>query len=219
MKHLNVCILILVSFSLLTSNAGVAEPTHPNEVGLYTTADGSGGTGTYVMGEPVDVYLVLTKPTDVNHGDQPFNVITGLELQLKFSPAPNNDLFLVNTELPPGSVDIGEIKDINTGILDFIVGIPDSEAVEVVDAAALLVRLTFLNFSSEVIKVSLGPTEGGWSIPGQMAFLGGMVPHTPYELLPMYSMGGSHEAPVFEFNGSAVAVESESFGSVKAMYR
>ena len=35
----------------------------------------------------------------------------------------------------------------------------------------------------------------------------------------MYSMGGSHEAPVFVFNGEAVAVENESFGSVKALYR
>ena len=53
MKHLNVCVLFLIAFSLFTSNASVAEPTHPNEVGLYTTTDGSGGTGTYVIGEPV----------------------------------------------------------------------------------------------------------------------------------------------------------------------
>ena len=52
-----------------------------------------------------------------------------------------------------------------------------------------------------------------------MAFLGGDVPLPPYSLLAMYSMGGSHEAGVIEFNGEAVAVESASFGTVKALYR
>ena len=55
--------------------------------------------------------------------------------------------------------------------------------------------------------------------PGQMAFLGGYEPAPPYSLLPMYSIGGSHDAPVFIFNGEAVDVESESFGTVKALYR
>jgi hypothetical protein len=32
-------------------------------------------------------------------------------------------------------------------------------------------------------------------------------------------MGGSHDAPVFLFEGIAIAVEEESFGSVKALYR
>ena len=219
MKLQNACVLFVIVFSLLTVAAVLAEPTHSNEVGLYTTTDGLGGTGTFVMGEPVDVYLVLTKPEDVTNGNVPFNVVTGLEMSLYFSPAPNNDLILLNTELPPGSIDIGLEKDINSGELGFVVGIPNTSAVVVVDEAAMLIRLTFLNLNSGVTQVSAGPYLGGISIPGHMAFLGGVGPMPPYVMLPMYSMGGSHEAPVFEFNGSAVAVESESFGSVKAMYR
>ena len=30
---------------LLVAGAGIAEPTHPNEVGLYMTNDGLGATG------------------------------------------------------------------------------------------------------------------------------------------------------------------------------
>jgi hypothetical protein len=37
--------------------------------------------------------------------------------------------------------------------------------------------------------------------------------------IAMYPISGSHEAPVFVFNGVAVPVEEESFGSVKALYR
>ena len=45
-----------------------------------------------------------------------------------------------------------------------------------------------------------------------MAFMGGELPDYPSVLLPMYSMGGSHDAVVFEFNGEAVVVETESVG-------
>ena len=38
-------------------------------------------------------------------------------------------------------------------------------------------------------------------------------------LLIMHSMGGSHDAPVFLFEEEAVAVENETVGSVKALYR
>ena len=38
-------------------------------------------------------------------------------------------------------------------------------------------------------------------------------------LLIMYSMGASHDAPVFHFEGEAVAVENDTFGSVKALFR
>jgi hypothetical protein len=35
----------------------------------------------------------------------------------------------------------------------------------------------------------------------------------------MHPVSGSHDAPVFLFNGEAVTVESDTFGSVKALYR
>lgn len=44
----------IVSLALLISCVVFAEPTHPNEVGLYTTPDGYGETGTFIMGVPVE---------------------------------------------------------------------------------------------------------------------------------------------------------------------
>jgi len=218
MKKLIFPVFAIAVLSLVAPNPGTAEPTHPNEVGLYTNEDGTGATGTFVVGVPVDVYLVLTRPTDVENGHVPFNVVTGLELQLHFDPAPN-DLIVLNTVLPPGSIDIGRYKDITTGILEFVVGIPNVSAISVIDEAAMLVRFTFLKLSPETTEVTLWPLPDNASIPGEMAFLGGDVPSPPYSLLAMYSMGGSHEAGVFVFNGEAVAVESASFGTVKALYR
>ena len=219
MKNLVNVIIMISTLSLLAHGTGIAEPTHPNEVGLSTTNDGTGATGTYLVGTPVDVYLVLTKPIDVENGGVPFNVITGLELSLHFSPVPNNDLLLLDTVITPGSIDVGLSKDINSGILDFVVGIPDREAISVVDEAATLIKFTFLNLSPQITEVTLHPNSDVQSISGEMAFLGGEIPHTPYSLLAMYSMGGSHDASVFNFNGQAVVVESASFGSVKALYR
>jgi len=70
-----------------------------------------------------------------------------------------------------------------------------------------------LHLNTYPVEVTLGPPSVP-SIPGHMGFL---PPNPPIEI--MYSMGGSHEAPVFIFNGMAIPVESESFGSVKALYR
>ena len=77
-----------------------------------------------------------------------------------------------------------------------------------------------MNLGDGITEVSLGPLDDSQSIPGEMAFLGGHQSSGPdYILTIMYSMGGSHDAPVFVFNGEAVAVENESFGSVKALFR
>lgn len=219
MKNLVIAVFVFSTISLLAFGSGIAEPTHPNEVGLYANSTGTGATGTFVVGEAVEVYLVLTKPTDVVNGGAPFRVITGLELSLHFNPVPNNDLILLATEITPGSIDVGLIKDINTGFLDYVVGIPDWEAIEVVDEAATLVKFTFLNLRTDITEVTLHPTAGGQSVAGEMGFLGGQIPLPPYVLLAMYSVGGSHDAGVFKFNGEAVPVENQSFGSVKALYR
>jgi hypothetical protein len=212
--------IALTLATILAAGSGVAEPTHPNEVGLYVEPDGTGPTGTTIMGAPVDVYLVLTRPTDVDGSGEAFVSVYGFECTLTFDPVPNNDLLLLDTVLPPGSIDIGRYKDINEGFLEFIVGTTISSPVLVDNEAAVMVTFTFMNLGSGITEVSLGPIEGNQSIPGQMAFLGGPEESGhPYYLTAMYSMGGSHDAAVFAFNGEAVAVDIESFGSVKALFR
>jgi len=214
MKTVKAIVIALSVFSLLSFNIVLAEPTHNNEVGLYTNDDGTGATGTYVMEAPVDVYLVLTRPTDVENGDMPYTFIRAYELTLTFDPVPSGDLLLIDTVLPPENVDIGLRKDINGGFLDFTVGLATSASLPVTNESAVLVTLSFMNFDPGMTAISLGPTTST-SIPGQMDYIGEVVE----DIRVMYSMGGSHEAPVFMFNDEAVAVENESFGSVKALYR
>ena len=219
MKKLLLSVFAVALLPLLMAGVVLAEPTDPNEIGLYVTQDGTGPTGTTVIGTPVEVYLVLTRPTDVEGNGQPFISFAGFECLFTFNPVPSL-LILLSTELPPQSLDIGRYKDIQEGILEFIVGISNQTALPVVNESVAMAKLTFLNLDTTVTEVSLGPIQDIASIPGQMAFLGGHTPNGPgYELTPMYSMGGSHEAPVFIFNGEAVAVENESFGSVKALFR
>ena len=79
---------IAVLSLLLVAGSSIAEPTHPNEVGLYMEPfepDGTGVTGTYIVGDPVIVYLVLTRPTDTETGI-PYPTINAFECMLTFNP-------------------------------------------------------------------------------------------------------------------------------------
>ena len=125
---------------------------------------------------------------------------------------------LLDTVLPGDYLDIG-VKDFDGGYLEFICGISYGSPLPVVNEAVEMAKLTFMSLGAQVTQVFLGPIPAVQSIAGEMAFLGGQAPSIEYELLPMYSIGGSHDAAVFAFNGAAVAIETASFGSIKALYR
>jgi hypothetical protein len=211
MKTLLIAACAISAIALFMSSNASAEPTHPNEVGLYTTPDGYGATGTFNVGVPVDVYLVLTKPTDVLNGTGSYTGVIAFELRLNFNPADN--LFKLADVLPPGSINIGDNSDIIQGYLEYIVGIDYTVPLPVIDEAAVLISFQFVSFTVSPIEVTLGPTSVPF-YPGQMAFLGELD-----VVQVMHPVSGSLDAPVFIFNGAAVAVENESFGSVKALYR
>lgn len=198
--------------SMLTSYVAIAVPTHPNEVGLYTTPDGYGATGTYEIGIPVDVFLVLTKPTDMVIG-VPYSNIRGFECQLNFSPV--GGLFLLNEILPPNSINIGDNSHLGDGYLEYIVGVPDEMLVT--DESVVLIQFTFLNNNAGPVEVTLNPTSVPCN-PNEMNFVSYEFGE-PYYCTIMHPVSGSHDDPVFIFNGEAVAVEQESFGKVKALYR
>lgn len=200
----------MVVLSMLAPGTGLAEPTHPNEVGLYTNDDGTGATGIYGIGTLLEVFLVLTRPTDTLTGS-PYDTINAFECRLNFNPIGN--LFKLTEILPPLSLQIGNSDSIHEGYLEYVVGIGTDWPVT--DESVLLVEFLFLHTAPGVIEVTLGPiTNFNPSIPSHMAFQS-----VPGHLLIMYSMGGSHDAPVFLFEGEAVAVENETFGSVKALFR
>jgi hypothetical protein len=218
MKKFGMCTGLFCAMILVTWAVAVAEPTDPSEIGLYTNEDGTGATGTFVTGEPVSVYLVLTRPTDTINGGVPCTTYNGMELRMTFAPLPAGDLILMDTIFPGEYLDIG-VKDFDAGILDFIVGVSYGLPLPVVNESIAVAELVFMNLGFDRTDVFLGPIMPRQSIDGEMAFLGGQAPSIEYTLLPMYSMGGSHDAAAFEFNGAAVAIENAAFGSVKALYR
>jgi hypothetical protein len=210
-KSLSAIFAILV-LSMLTSYVAIAEPTHPNEVGLYTTPDGYGATGTFEIGTPVEVFLVLTKATDMVSG-MPYSAIRAFECTLYFNPA--GGIFLLGEVLPPGSVDIGDNNHIGDGYLEYIVGTADDWPV--INESVVLIEFTFMNTNTSVVEVTLGQSFTP-CIPGEMAFVSYEY-EEPYHCTIMHPVSGSLDAPVFIFNGEAVPLEAESFGSVKALYR
>ena len=206
MKKLQFVMVALFAISMLAPSSGTAEPTHPNEIGLYTTPDGYGETGTDLICSPIDVYLVLTKPRMNN---EPCSGITYFSCMLNFNP--QGGIFLTGNAFNGGGINLGDDSHIQSGFIEYIVEL--TNPVPTVNDAVLLVSLQFINDNLSPVEVTLGPASIP-CIPGQMDF---MQADPPCEI--MYSMGGSHDAPVFIFNGEAVAVEDESFGSVKALYR
>jgi len=208
MKKLIIFVSVILALSMFTPSTGFAEPTHPNEVGLYMTSDGLGETGTFVYGTPVTAYLVLTRPTDTETGI-PYPTINFFECQLNFNPT--GTIFWLNVIYPVDAVNIGETGNIHLGYLEYIVEF--AYDFPVTNESVELVAITFMHTHQDVIEVTLGPTSAP-GIADQMAFQS-----VDGDLRVMYSMGGCPECPVFLFEGLAIAVEDESFGSVKALYR
>ncbi len=210
MKKMLLAVIAVFSISMLAPGTGLAEPTHFNEIGLYTTTDGFGETGTFVVNAPVDVFLVLTKPAD---DEIPCDGVKAFECQLNFNPI--GGIFkLMDLLLAPG-LNIGYTDYIHEGYLEYIAGF--SDPLPVVNEAAALIHFQFLNTNSFPVEVTLGPVSAP-SILGHMAFLPpDAVVYDDIEI--MYPVSGAPDAPVFIFNGAAIAVETESFGSVKALYR
>jgi hypothetical protein len=214
MKKLLFAVSALAALALLAPSTGFAQVhVYSNQLGLYTTADGHGSTGVADIGAATFVYLVLTKPTDVENGEAAYPSVNAFECTLAFDPVPNNNLFMLNAALPPNNVDVGLRKNINEGFLDYVVGIDVNNPVIVADEAATLITFTFMNMSPAGFTVKLTPTEKP-AIAGEMAYQG-----VQGELRIMYPSSGDHGNPVFQFGDPVVAVENESFGSVKALFR
>ena len=205
-------LFVVTALSLLNLSSAISEPTHPNEVGLYTTRDGYGPTGTFEVGSPVEVYLVLTKPIDLIGGGLPHSTVSSFECRLNFNPS--GGLFLLGEILSPNGINIGDNSHLGDGYLEYIFAGDD---MPVVDEAVVLIEFLFLYNNASPVEVTLGPSSAS-SIPGEMAFLSRDF-YPDWNINVMHSVSGSHEAPVFIFNGEAVAVENESFGAVKALYR
>ena len=211
MKKMFVSSLAAIFLALLIPGLALAlDPPSPNILGLYEFSDGTGATGSSEIGTPVTVYLVLNNPADEQNGDAPYPSINAFECMLSFNPPGN--LFLLSAQLPPGAGDDFEPQDIGSGFLEYTVGLASNYAVT--DASVVLITFSFMHTSPGNIQVGLGPTTNS-AIPGEMAFqsvVGDLRVMHPYDN-PLF------DGFQFLFGRIGLAVENESFGSVKALYR
>jgi len=138
MKKLIFAVTAIVTLSVLAPSSGISEPTHPNEIGLNLTPDGLGETGTDLVGSPVTVYLVLTKP---HAGNDPCSGLQGFDCQLNFDPI--GGIFRLGDSLNGDGFNIGDADHIGEGFLEYIVGMAD--VVPTIDEAVLMVTFSFFN--------------------------------------------------------------------------
>ena len=212
MKKLLFAVSALAALSLLAPSTGFAQiHDYDNQVGLFLSADGTGGTNSNDIGTPVFVYLVLLRPVDDLNGGAPYGDINAFECTLTFT---GGALFKLGDALPPTGINVGDNTDIGQGFLEYIVGIGTS--VPVTLGSVTLITFQFMATTPAETIIALTPTSRP-GIPGEMAFQS-----VSGQLRIMYDAGGEADAPVFSFNGvdgGVVAVEDASFGSVKSLYR
>lgn len=211
----NVSLLAALFIFLTMVDSGTAFGA--NKVGLYLEQDGSGPLGSTALQVPFSVYLVLTDPVDPSGTTGNVLAVVGFELSILFEPAPVSHLQLREVILPDGALDIGISKDVESGAIDFAVGVPLGRGPRVIDGAAVLVEMRFLALDSAPVTATLVPLRAIQSIEGEMCYVSDGALRDDNALVPMQAING--DGVDFEFNGVVLATESRTFGSVKALFR
>lgn len=212
MKKLLYVASALAALALLAPNAGYAQ-TAFNQVGIYSTNTGTPGTENFNATPFVGFsgYLVLTKP--VNHAfaggtntSVPVTSLAAYEFRLTI---PTEGFLKTGDILPPGALNVGSAPD-------YVIGLATPLAVT--NQAAVLATFSFLALDALPKNIFLGPTSAP-GVPGQMSFIDMLDPPLSAGFQVMYPSSGSAAAPVFSVNGAAVAIENQSWGNVKSLFR
>lgn len=186
----------------------------PNEVGMFTTNDGTGATQTSAISMPVDVYLVLLDPTDFSDpGDSvPLDHINGFECTLSFDPNPLGNLFVLSDALADGAINVGDNSDINQGFLEYDVTLGSD--FPVTEGSVQLIYFQFMALNATTTDIHLVPPSNP-AIPGMMSY---QSPVGEFHQMDPFSscLGGL----IFRFGYiCGLSAEASTFGRVKALYR
>jgi hypothetical protein len=205
--------MLMSAFALLILAVpvlSIAQDSYPNEVGLFVNPDATGPAGiSPQLSVPTDIWLVLTNVVDLENGGIPMEHVTGFECRIGVTPDPTDDFFLLGFDFADSNANSVNIGNWSEGELIVGYALPVSVANENV----VLARITVFCTSTTRFDLSLNQTSKP-GIPDEMAFVG-----DDGTIKQMDSIGGSIGATVFSIYGEAVAVENESFGSVKALFR
>ncbi len=213
MKKLFFAVSALAALALLAPSAGFAQASN-NQFGIYGDPTGLPGSSNVDVGpaSQSSAYLVLTNPVNETYDGGtgttvPVTMVEAFECRI-IMPA-SASFFALTTTLPPESIDIGQKPD-------FVVG--SATPYPVTDNAVVLITWTMMvtdlathNFFLEMTSIP--------SLPGTMAFQDAGGDPDGFPLVEAYPASGNSSDAVFSINGGAVAIETESWGNVKSLYR
>jgi len=202
-------IVILALTCLTTSMAYAINDSGDNSLGVYFDApEFNVNCLDYQTSVPSNMYFVLANCTE--------ELIGGFEFGWAFDPDPAGMYFILGTVLPPNALNIGDDQN-------FIVGIGSPYPS---DVATVLVEMSLLFLAPGIIAdITVGPSEPA-SIDGEAAFVSGNS--------ELFAMNYSTFDGVFVTRDvlgwvrpgvgaipcpGPIAVEDQSWGNVKAMYK
>ena len=218
MKKLLFAAMTLAAFSMLMPQVGQAQ--HMNQVGIYTDMVGTPSAANYAAtpSVPFDVYLVLTNPmNDTYNGgtgtNRPVTIVSGFEAKVIW-PA-SATFFKLSESFPANAIDAASDSD------EYAVGY--ATPVAVVDNAIAVCHWQLMVTTTDPYHIFLDTIRFD-SIDGFMAFIDAEDPNdTDWQdgnLAPMHVSTGDKALPVFSINDTAtVAVEAETWGGVKSLFR
>ncbi|MCB1183459.1 hypothetical protein KDM41_08490 [bacterium] len=217
MKRLMLTAATLAALTILMPAATMAQ--HLNQVGIYTDMVGTPAAANYdaTPNTPFDVYLVLTNPTNFTfNGGTGTEVavtdIAGFEAKITW---PDSPAFFKTAEAFPAQA-IDAASEADEYAMGFATNVPVS------GGAVVLATFTLLVTTTDPFQVFLSNIRFD-SIDGEMAFVDANDPNsTDWQdgnLAPMWGSTGGTANPVFSINDdSAVAIEDQSWGAVKALF-
>ncbi len=222
MKKMFFAVSALAALSLLAPSVGfAAQGTAANQIGIYSDATGDVDSANIDIA-PSNVfhaYLVLTNPINNTRDggtntNTPVTMVEGFEVRVIKPAGLNATWFQMGEALPPDGIDAGTAPD-------YVVGFGTPFAV--VGNATVLIDWTLMMLSGDPHEWYLGLTSFP-SLDGTMSYQDAddtTVPHDQgnIPLVSAYPSSGDYADAVFSVNGTAVAIENESWGNVKALFR
>lgn len=205
-------LLVLLCLTIFCAGVSFSQTPH-NEFGLYTDMSGDLSSVNAVVGlfDYLDVYMVLTNPYNYEYDDGTGNLveravqnIDAFETQIRWQQA---GLIVTATQFPNGGINFYDPPF-------YLVGFPSP--VPVTDGHVVLGTCTLLAIDLDPHKVFLGLFEFP-TFNDSNAYVD--ADDMTAEVVPMHPVSGSFDMPVFGINGSVVAVEAETWGGVKALFR
>jgi hypothetical protein len=207
MKKLLFVATALAAISLLAPSSGFAQ--WENRIGVYTDQDPAAGSAelTVAASTPTNIYFVLTNP--VNRGT-PVQRVEAFEFRVDAEPLAT--FFKLNESFPTQGINI-------TTYPDYVVGFAAPWPVTNNRVTLMTWQVMVLNTATHKLFLNLIPAP---TIAGRIAYqdADGATGQKLVAATPSVSSGTLGDN-VFAINGTLdpTAEESESWGSVKALFR